>query len=111
MPETERFAVPLQKSFRPTVANIEETLNNAVAAYAVKHRLLIEEVAAYFQGFAVGAKECVAVYLVCQLPMSATERASIRKCAAEKARKAAACSAQAPSLWTAAAAPCASPCV
>lgn len=88
MPATERISIPLEEHLLASVASCEESINNAVAAYAVKHRLLLEEVAAYYQGVAKSTQGHIfAVYLVGQRMMSYAERNSIRKCASAKAKR------------------------
>lgn len=89
MPEPVRITVELQHTLGLSLTACGEAVNNAVATYAVKHRLLLEEVAAYWQGFAWSANgQRLATYTVCQRPLSPHERHNIRKTAKDKAARA-----------------------
>jgi hypothetical protein len=88
MPETIRITVELQHTLGPSLRACDEALSNAVAAYAVKHRLLLEEVGAYWHGFTWSANgQLLSSYLIGQRPLSSYELASLRKNAKTKAAR------------------------
>lgn len=59
------ISVPLKDDFNATLADVNQSISNACAHFAVKNQLLIEEVYASFQGFAYSNKKPVgALYLL-----------------------------------------------
>lgn len=89
MPESEHIYVEVQPTLGLSLAACGEAINNAVAAYAVKHRLLLEEVAAYWQGFAWSASgQLLATYIVGQRRLEPSTLHDLRKRARAKASRA-----------------------
>lgn len=54
------ISVPLKDDYVATLADINQSISNACAHFAVKNQLLIEEVYASFQGFSYAYKKPVA---------------------------------------------------
>lgn len=44
------ITITLAERFNPSLAHISEELSNAMAAYAVQQRMLLDEVAVYYNG-------------------------------------------------------------
>ena len=88
MPPAELLNLPLGPALEDTLYSMNEVLNNAVAAYAVKHRLLMEEVAVYGVGVKrIKGNACIS-YQLSQRKMSYRELQDLKKSAARKAAKA-----------------------
>lgn len=90
MPETVRITIELDDSLSSSLAKCSEEINNAVAAYAVRHRLLLEEVAAHWRGLAYNANGCrIAAYLIAPRLLTSCERCNLHSSAKQKAARAA----------------------